>query len=183
MTWWTRETRCSRSRVERGPGTASYVTLPPAETVITITDDDEVPGKPALSAAFGDMAATLNWTAPGDPGTSPVDGYDYRRSADGGTTWDPDWSEVPGGASAASHTVESLANGTEYTFEVRARSAAGDGEASETGHRHAGHHAGRADGPDGGWEWADADRPELDRAVPDRGRRVRILMKMNSRSD
>ena len=118
-------------RVERGPSTALYVTLPPAETVITITDDDEVPGKPALSAAFGDMAATLNWTAPGDPGTSPVDGYDYRRSADGGTTWDPDWSEVPGGASAASHTVESLANGTEYTFEVRARSAAGDGEASD----------------------------------------------------
>ena len=118
-------------RVERGPGTASYVTLPPAETVITITDDDEVPGKPALSAAFGDMAATLNWTAPGDPGTSPIDGYDYRRSADGGTTWDPDWSEVPGGASAASHTVESLVNGTEYTFEVRARSAAGDGEASD----------------------------------------------------
>ena len=118
-------------RVERGPGTALYVTLPPAETVITITDDDEVPGKPALSAAFGDMAATLNWTAPGDPGTSPIDGYDYRRSADGGTTWDPDWSEVPGGASAASHTVESLVNGTEYTFEVRARSAAGDGEASD----------------------------------------------------
>ena len=118
-------------RVERGPGTASYVTLPPAETVITITDDDEVPGKPALSAAFGDRAATLNWSAPGDPGTSPIDGYDYRRSADGGTTWDPDWSEVPGGASAASHTVESLVNGTEYTFEVRARSAAGDGEASD----------------------------------------------------
>ena len=118
-------------RVERGPGTALYVTLPLAETVITITDDDEVPGKPALSAVFGDRAATLNWTAPGDPGTSPIDGYDYRRSADGGTTWDPDWSEVPGGASAASHTVGSLTNGVEYTFEVRARSAAGDGEASD----------------------------------------------------
>ena len=118
-------------RVERGPGTASYVTLPPAETVITITDDDQIPGKPALSAAFGDRAATLNWSAPDDPGTSPIDGYDYRRSADGGTTWDPDWSEVPGGASVTSHTVESLVNGTEYTFEVRARSAAGDGEASD----------------------------------------------------
>ena len=47
-------------------------------------------------------------------------------------TWDPDWTAVPGGANATSYTVtmyagSTLANGTTYTFEVRARSAAGGG--------------------------------------------------------
>ena len=109
---------------------ASEVSLGAGITV-TITDDDEVPGAPSLTAEAGDAEVTLKWTAPASPGTSTIDGYDYRVG-DAAMTWDPDWTAVPGGANATSYTVtmyagSTLANGTAYTFEVRARSAAGEG--------------------------------------------------------
>ena len=102
-----------------------------AGITVTITDDDEVPGAPTLTAEAGDAEVTLEWTAPTNPGTSTIDGYDYRVG-DAAMTWDPDWTAVPGGANATSYTVtmyagSTLANGTAYTFEVRARSAAGEG--------------------------------------------------------
>ena len=113
---------------------ASEVSLGAGITV-TITDDDEVPGAPSLTAEAGDAEVTLKWTAPASPGTSTIDGYDYRVG-DAAMTWDPDWTAVPGGANATSYTVtmyagSTLANGTAYTFEVRARSAAGEGPGAQ----------------------------------------------------
>ena len=113
---------------------ADEVTLGAGITV-TITDDDDVPGTPTLSAEAGDQEVTLKWTAP-NPGTSTIDGYDYRVSDDAGQNWDPDWTAISdsaaGGANASSYTVtmhssSTLANSVAYTFEVRARSAAGEG--------------------------------------------------------
>ena len=114
-----------------------------AALTVTITDNDDAPGAPAtLTAEGGFEEATLTWTAPADAGTSTIDGYDYRVSTDttGPFTWDPDWTAIPdsgsGAANATSYTVTmhagaALENGTTYTFEVRARSAAGAGEGAQ----------------------------------------------------
>ena len=113
-----------------------------ADTTVTITDDDDVPGIPTLTAQGGYEAATLQWTAPVEVGTSTIEAYDYRVSTDTTApyTWDPDWTAIPdsgaGGANETSYTVAThagaaLLNGTTYTFEVRARSAAGGGEGAQ----------------------------------------------------
>ena len=70
-----------------------------------------------------------NWDNPSD---STITGYVYRVSSDGGTNWDPDWTAILGsGATTTSHTVSSLTNGTEYTFEVRAENDLGKGAAAQ----------------------------------------------------
>ncbi len=94
-----------------------------------------VPGAPAsLNATAGDTEVTLDWTAPASDGGSPVTGYEYRVSADGGTTWSPDWTGVPDGSDTGtdlhdetSYTVTGLDNGVEHTFEVRAVNVVGEG--------------------------------------------------------
>ena len=112
-------------RANASPSTDSWVTLPDAVTV-TITDDDEVPGAPTmLGATPGDAKVTLSWDAPSDAGTSTVTGYEYRQSSDGGTTWGS-WTDA---GNVLEKEIAGLTNGTEYTFEVRAVSAAGDGAA------------------------------------------------------
>ena len=97
-------------------------------------------GAPATLAAQGGFnEATLTWTAPATAGTSDIEGYDYRVSDETAApyTWEPDWTAIPdsgaGDENATSYTVAmhagaALVNGTPYTFEVRARSAAGGGE-------------------------------------------------------
>ena len=105
-----------------------YTPGDPGSADVTVADDDELPGKPVISsAAPGNAQVTLTWTAPTQTGTSPVTGYDYRYKADGDAAFGG-WTEAGADATA---TVDGLANGTEYTFEVRAKSAAGDGPASD----------------------------------------------------
>ena len=71
-----------------------------------------------LTAIAGDRGIALSWA---DPSDSAIGKYQYRVSADGGTTWDPDWSDISGsGATTTSHTVTGLTNDTTYTFELRA---------------------------------------------------------------
>ena len=97
-----------------------------------------VPGEPeSFEAQAGDMEVTLTWSVPASDGGSAVTGYRYRVSADGGATWNPDWTDVADGADADSDranettvTVTGLVNGTPYTFEVRAVNAIGGGEAA-----------------------------------------------------
>ena len=94
-----------------------------------VIDRPDSPG--SLVATLGHEQITLSWTAPDDNG-SPITHYEYRLSDDGGPTWSPDWTTIPDSdAQTTSYTVESLTNGTEYTFEVRAVNAAGRGTAAQ----------------------------------------------------
>ena len=104
----------------------------PKTATVTILDDDEVPGPIGdLAAAPGDERVILSWSPPMDEGTSPVLGFDYRARKETATNWS-NWTDtgVDPGASNPAYTVTNLDNGTPYTFEVRARSAAGKGPPS-----------------------------------------------------
>ena len=104
----------------------------PKSATVTILDDDEVPGAiGALVASPGDERVILSWSPPMDAGTSPIAGFDYRVSDDAGMNWSS-WTDtgVDPGATNPAHTVTNLDNGTPYTFEVQARSAAGNGPPS-----------------------------------------------------
>ena len=79
------------------------------------------PQNPTATAANGDV--TLNWDAPASTGAgSALDGYEYRQSADGGTTWVPDWTDL-GSAAATTRTktLTGLSSCATYTFQIRAR--------------------------------------------------------------
>jgi hypothetical protein len=94
-----------------GPG-------PPSASSTPVTPRT-VPGLPSgLTAVAGNGQVTVSWTAPSDDGGSPITGY-RAEAAPGGQTCTT--------TSAGSCTVTGLANGTEYTFRVRARNAAGWG--------------------------------------------------------
>ena len=109
--------------------TASATSTPVTSTPVT------VPGPPAsLNATPGNTQVSLDWTVPASDGGSAVTGYEYRVSDDGGTSWSPDWTNVPDGSDAGTdrsderfYTVTGLDNGVEHTFEVRAVNVVGDG--------------------------------------------------------
>ena len=95
----------------------------PSQATVTIRDDDAPPPAPAgLTAEAGDRRVVLAWTyAP--PEVDRTGGFDYRVRA-GSAAWGA-WTAVPGGAGRRGHTVTGLVNGTDYTFEVRARTRNG----------------------------------------------------------
>ncbi len=76
---------------------------------------------------LGALSETLNndgtiqvaWTAPTDTGSDTSVGYQYRASADGGTTWSTGWTAT----SSTSYTF-TPALSTAYTVDVRATSSA-----------------------------------------------------------
>ena len=113
-----------------GSGSEAQATATPAATA---------PGAPAsLTASPGDTEAELAWTPPASDGGEAVTKYQYRVSDDGGTTWSPDWTDVPDGtdsgsdqADERSFTVTGLANGTLHTFQVRAVNSVGSGSEAE----------------------------------------------------
>ena len=80
----------------------------------------DAPQRPAgLRANPGHELVKLTWAVPNVH--HPVSSYEYRQSTDGGTTWSPDWTAITGsGADTAEHLLTGLANGTTYTFELRA---------------------------------------------------------------
>ena len=102
---------------------------------VTITRLATTPGAPAtLTATRGDTEVDLRWTAPASDGGAAITKYQYRVSADGGTNWAPDWTDVPDGSDSGTDlgdertvTAANLANGTEYTFQVRAVNSEGSG--------------------------------------------------------
>ena len=69
-------------------------------------------------ADAGNAQVTLRWDNPED---SSITRYQYRQRVTSESTWDPDWTDIPGsGASTTSYTVGNLANWTPYTFQIRA---------------------------------------------------------------
>ena len=72
-----------------------------------------VPDAPRnLLADATDGAVTLMWEVPEDDGGFAITGYEYRIDGEG------EWISI--GSTLTTHTVTSLVNGTEYTFQVRA---------------------------------------------------------------
>ncbi len=100
-----------------GPGpltsprvTAYTVALPGAPTISTVT--------------VGDAYASVPFTAGSFDTQNPITGYQY--SVDGGATWQNSL------GSTSPLTISGLTNGTDYTVELRAVSAAGPGAASNS---------------------------------------------------
>jgi hypothetical protein len=88
-----------------------------------------VPAAPTGLVSFaGDSRITLVWVAPAFNGGSPITGYKYRMSVEGGSVsnWITTGSVYPG------VTVEDLVNGTLYKFQVLAVNAQGESEPSAT---------------------------------------------------
>ena len=108
---------------------------------VTVTRSAAAPDAPAsLTASPGNAEATLTWTEPASDGGAAITKYQYRVSVDGGSTWSPDWTDVPDGSDTGTDqadertvTVTSLTNGTLHTFQVRAVNSEGSGiEAEDT---------------------------------------------------
>ena len=78
----------------------------------------DLPAPTNLSATPDSRRVALRWDVPNN---SDIRLFQYRVSADDGSTWSPDWTNIPrSSASTRSYTVTGLTNGTGYTFQVRA---------------------------------------------------------------
>ncbi len=104
---------------------ASYSVINSSTDTVQLSNTPvSLPGAPQnLSVVVGTTPGQveLSWETPTDNGGSIVTGYEV--SSDGGASW----TAVAG----TSYTVTGLANGTEYTFQVRAVNIAGGGAAAE----------------------------------------------------
>ena len=82
-----------------------------------------------LRAETGNRRVTLRWN---NLDRNTIAGYQYRVSADDGSSWNPDWTEVPGSnARTTSHTVRNLANGISQKLQVRALEGSKESEPAE----------------------------------------------------
>ena len=89
------------------------------------------PGAPAsLTAAAGDGRVRLVWTAPADPGSSAVTGYQVRYAQGASVPAGTAWSAVSLDRAYLTLLVEGLANGAAHALEVRAVNSAGGGAAA-----------------------------------------------------
>ncbi len=78
----------------------------------------DLPAPTNLSATPDSRRVTLRWDGPDN---SDIRLFQYRVSANDGSTWSPDWTNIPrSSASTRSYPVTGLTNGTGYTFQVRA---------------------------------------------------------------
>ena len=98
---------------------ADEVEVPPATA----------PGMPTalMATAMGQHQIDLSWTEP-DDGGSPITGYTFEYSTDGGNTW----SDPADTDTMTSHSHTGLMPGTTYTYRVTAMNAEGSSMASET---------------------------------------------------
>jgi hypothetical protein len=101
-----------------GPTSAQSNAVTPQSAVVP-QPPTSVVARPAT------RSVAVSWTAPSGDGDSPITGYTITPFV-GAVAQTP----VSAGASATSATVSGLANGTSYTFTVRATNAVGSGAAS-----------------------------------------------------
>ena len=112
-------------------GGATYFASSPSSARVRVQDDDGPPGQPVgLTAQERDGEVSLTWSA-APTGDAPVLDYSYRVRRSDSSAWVPDWTVLSGGSGRNSHTESGLTNGQEYTIQVRARNATGDGAAAE----------------------------------------------------
>ena len=97
---------------------------------VSVTVRDPAPTAPAnLSAEAGDGQTTLSWDNPND---AAITGYEYRLRS-GTNDWGS-WAAIPSsGAATVAYVKAGLANGTEYSFQLRAVNAHGAGPSAEVG--------------------------------------------------
>ena len=89
-----------------------------------------VPGAPGgLKATAGNKQVTLVWNAASDSGSNSITKYRVRHEQGASVPSGTSWTDVTDGADARTHTVKSLTNGSEYTFEVQAVNGVGEGTA------------------------------------------------------
>ena len=78
-----------RAENANGPGV-------PTPTVRAIPADPDVPPQPLdFTAVAGHERVRLSWTAPANA-SLVLTSYQYRQTTDGGATWSPDWTALPG---------------------------------------------------------------------------------------
>ncbi len=108
-----------RATNEVGWGTAASVSARPEEPL---------PAKPTgLSATGGDSRVSLRWD---NPHNSTITEWQYRRKAGSGS-WGSSRTISGSGAGTTSYAVTGLLDLTRYTFQVRAKNAAGEGPWSD----------------------------------------------------
>ena len=89
-----------------------------------------VPGAPTgVGTAAAHTQLTVRWTAPADNGGSAITGYKVQWKS-GAQEYDSSRQATPG-ATATSHAITGLTNGTEYTVRVAATNDQGDSGWSE----------------------------------------------------
>ncbi|MCY4506982.1 MAG: fibronectin type III domain-containing protein [Acidobacteria bacterium] len=103
-----------------------------ARVAATPVDTSSVPAAPENArASAGNTSVTLSWD---NPENDQISEYQYRVSADGGTTWSPDWTVIPNSdANTTRFTVTKLEddakleNGKTYQIDIRAVNSTGNG--------------------------------------------------------
>jgi hypothetical protein len=101
-----------------------------ASATFQVAVPTSVPGAPQnLIATGGNASATVTWAAPASDGGSAIDRYDVSIAPTAGGT--PQTQQITN-LSALTATFTGLTNGTEYTVNVTAHNANGDGPTATT---------------------------------------------------
>ena len=111
----------STADVNEGGGLATAVRVDRSNTPTTSAQPPATPTDLTATATPGQVA--LGWTVPSGTGVTAPTNHEYRQSTDGGESFG-NWMST--GKATAGHTVTTLTDGQEYTFEVRGFTGSGD---------------------------------------------------------